>query len=286
MGDLGAALRAWRDRLDPAAVGLAHHAPRRVAGLRRSELALLAGISVEYVVRLEQGKAATPSAQVCAALARALQLSDDEQAHLMRLAGHAAGPGRVPRLVPGSVHRIVDQLAGSPVGVYDATWQLLHWNPLFAATFGDPTRLPEASRSALISQFEGGLARVRQTAAERAEFETSLVADLRATTGRYPGDPGLAALIDRLVRTDRFRQLWELRVVAEHETASKTVAHPEVGDIAIDSNVLTTQGTDLRLVVCTPRPGTDARGKLDLLATIGLQEMSSGLEGLGDSRGR
>lgn len=232
---------------------------------------MLAGISVEYVVRLEQGKASTPSAQVCAALARALQLSDDEQAHLMRLAGHAADPGRVPRLVPGSVHRIVDQLAASPVGVYDATWQLLHWNPLFAATFGDPTRQPEAERSALISQFEGGFSRVRYSPTERSEFEKSLVADLRATTGRYPDDPGLAALVARLGRADRFRRLWELREVAEHETASKTVVHPEVGDIPIDSNVLTTQGTDLRLVVSTPRPGTDARGKLDLLGAIGLQ---------------
>lgn len=85
MNQLGAALRAWRDRLDAAAVGLAHNSPRKVSGLRRRELAMLAGISVEYVVRLEQGRAATPSAQVCSALARALQLSDDEQAHLLRL---------------------------------------------------------------------------------------------------------------------------------------------------------------------------------------------------------
>ena len=275
MSQLGAALRAWRDRLNPATLGLAHHSPRRVAGLRRSELAMLAGISVEYVVRLEQGKATTPSAQVCAALSRALQLSDDEQAHLMRLAGHAAHPGRVPRLIPGSLHRIVDQLKDNPVAVYDATWQLLHWNPLFAATFGDPTRQPEAERSALIGQFEGHFSRIRQTAAERAEFEKSLVADLRATTGRYPSDPGLAALVARLVHIDRFRRLWELRAVAGHETASKTVEHPEVGDIPIDSNVLTTQGTELRMVVSTARPGTDARGKLDLLATIGLQKMSS-----------
>lgn len=82
MDQLGAALRAWRDRLDPATVGFAHGSPRRVPGLRRAELATLAGISVEYVVRLEQGRVATPSAQVCSALARALHLSDDEHAHL------------------------------------------------------------------------------------------------------------------------------------------------------------------------------------------------------------
>lgn len=275
MNELGVALRAWRDRLNPIVVGLAHNSPRRVAGLRRGELAQLAGISVEYVVRLEQGRASTPSAQVCAALARALQLSDDEQAHLLRLAGHAADPDRVPRLIPGSVHRIVEQLVGSPVAVCDAAWQLLHWNPLFAATFGDPTRRGDDDRNAMISQFEGNATRVRQTAAERAEFEESLVADLRATTSRYPNDPDVAALISRLNRSPRFRTLWALRSVGDHQSAHKIVEHPDVGDIALDSIVLTTQSTNLRLVVDTPRPGTDARSKLDLLAAIGTQEMAS-----------
>lgn len=274
MSELGAALRAWRDRLEPAAVGLPHHAPRRVAGLRRAELAVLAGISVEYVVRLEQGKAATPSAQVCTALARALQLSDEEQAHLMRLAGHAADPGRVPRLIPAAVYRIVEQLAASPTAIYDATWQLLHWNPLFAATFGDPTRLPVEPHNILVGQFEGNIGRMRQTPAERDEFERSLVADLRITTGRYPNDPEVAALIVRLLRIPRFREMWERSTVAGHERASKTVDHPQVGEISLDSNVLTTQGSDLRIVVTTPRPGTDARSKLDLLAAIGTQELS------------
>ncbi|MEE2036169.1 helix-turn-helix transcriptional regulator [Nocardiopsis sp. CT-R113] len=274
MNELGVALRAWRDRLDPGVVGLPHHVPRRVAGLRRGELAQLAGISVEYVVRLEQGRASTPSAQVCSALARALRLSDDEQAHLLRLAGHAADPDRIPRLVPASVHRIVERLADSPVAVCDAAWQLLHWNPLFAATFGDPTRHGDDERNALISQFEIRETRIRQTPVERAAFEESLVADLRATTSRYAKDPDIRALVSRLNRSHRFRELWELRSVGDHQGAHKIVAHPEVGDIAFDSDVLTTQGTNLRLVVDTPRDA-DARNKLDLLSAIGIQEMSS-----------
>ncbi|GAA0453117.1 transcriptional regulator [Paractinoplanes deccanensis] len=273
MNELGVALRAWRDRLDPAAVGVARNNPRRVTGLRRGELAQLAGISPEYVVRLEQGRASTPSAQVCASLARALQLSDDEQAHLFRLAGHAQDPALVPRLVPESVHRIVEQLAGSPVMVCDAAWQLLHFNPLFAATFGDPTSLPDDDRNALIAQFEKAPTRLRQTADERAAFEESLVADLRATSSRYPADPRVAALIARLDRSPRFRELWALRSVGEHQSAQKVVVHPEVGDIALVSNVLVTQSTNLRIVVDTARPGTDARGKLDLLATLGLQQI-------------
>lgn len=275
VNQLGVALRAWRDRLDPAALGLAHNSPRRVAGLRRSELATLAGISVEYVVRLEQGRVATPSAQVCSALARALQLSDDEHAHLLRLAGHTADPGRVPRTIPASLHRIMEQLTAHPLAVYDATWQLLHWNPLFAATFGDYTVVTRADRNVLVWTFLGELPRVRQTAAEHAAFEESLIADLRATTGRYPGDPDVAALLARLNASPRFRELWSRSTVGGHESSHKLVEHPEVGEIALDSDVLTTQDTNLRLVVYTPQPGTDARSKLELLATIGVQRMSA-----------
>ncbi|WP_097325541.1 helix-turn-helix transcriptional regulator [Paractinoplanes atraurantiacus] len=275
MNQLGAAVRAWRSRTEPAVVGLPANAPRRVAGLRRGELAMLAGISVEYVVRIEQGRAPTPSAQVCAALARALRLSDEEQAHLMRLAGHAADPSRVPRLIPESLQRIMDQLSGSPLAVHDATWALLAWNPLYAAVFGDPSALAADDRHVLIRQFElGSLGRARQTPAERAEFEKSLVADLRATTSRYPNDPTLTALVARLRRVPRFHELWASPSVADHHSAAKVVEHPDVGDIPLESNVLATQGSNLRLVVYTPRAGTDARGKLDLLAAIGIQQMN------------
>ncbi|MFG1991068.1 helix-turn-helix transcriptional regulator [Actinoplanes sp. NPDC048988] len=274
MNQLGAAVRAWRGRTEPATVGLPANSPRRVPGLRRGELAMLAGISVEYVVRIEQGRAPTPSAQVCAALARALRLTDEEQAHLLRLAGHAADPDRVPRIIPESLQRVMDQLTASPLAVHDATWALLAWNPLFAAVFGDPSAYRPDERHILIRQFEGGFGRARQTPAERAAFEESLVADLRATTSRYPNDPSIAALITRLRRSPRFRELWALRSVADHHSATKVIEHPEVGDIALESNVLTTQGSNLRLVVYTPRAGTDARGKLDLLTAIGLQQLS------------
>ncbi|MEU1606466.1 helix-turn-helix domain-containing protein [Micromonospora matsumotoense] len=278
MNHLGAALRAWRGRLTPTSVGLAHHSRRRVAGLRRGELAVLAGISTEYVAQLEQGRAKTPSAQVCSALARALQLNDEELAHLLRLAGHSANPDRIPGRVPLSVRRVADQISASPLAVYDAAWQLLHWNPLFAATWGDPSRAPVEDRNAMITQFERRNARVRQTAAERASFEQSLVADLRATTGRYPNDPDVATLIERLNRTPRFRELWAGPAVAAHEGAHKTAVHPKVGEIALDANILATQDSDLRVVVLTARPGTDAQRKLDLLATIGVQEMALHLD--------
>lgn len=265
MNDLGAALRAWRDRTDPAAVGLTSTSPRRAVGLRRGELATLAGISPEYVARLEQGRAVTPSVQVCTSLARALRLSDDEEAHLMRLAGFASAPDRIPRLIPSSLHRVIDHLGDTPVAVYDAVWRLLHWNRLFAAVFGDPTGATADDRNALIVQFESRNPRVRQTDTERAYFEQSLAADLRTTSARYPNDPDVAALVSRMTGNDRFRNLWALRAVANHESAHKTAVHPEVGAIPLDANVLTTQNTDLRVVVLTPRPDTAARKKLKRL---------------------
>ncbi|GAB2601117.1 transcriptional regulator [Paractinoplanes abujensis] len=275
MNQLGEAIRAWRSRLDPAAAGLAHHAPRRVPGLRRAELAGLAGISVEYVVQLEQGRAASPSAQVCSSLARALRLSADEHAHLMRLAGQPAGPHHIPRLVPDSLHRIIGQLDHNPTAVFDAVWQLLHWNPLFAATMGDPTRHTGGSRNAMIWQFEDEPTRVRHTEAERDAFEASLVADLRATSSRFPHDPEIPALITRLRRSSRFRALWDQPSVAPIPSSAKVVDHPAVGAIALDSNVLTTEEAGLRVLVYTPRPGTDARSKLTLLAAVGTQDLSA-----------
>ncbi|MFE5191060.1 helix-turn-helix domain-containing protein [Streptomyces sp. NPDC056628] len=277
MNRLGDALRAWRDRLDPAEVGLPDGARRRVPGLRRAELAMIAGISVEYVVRLEQGRVATPSAQVCSALARALRLSDDEHAHLLRLAGHTADSGRIPRLIPAGVYRIMDQLTAQPVAVYDAIWQLLYWNPLFAATFGESAVGDAEDSNVLVSQFLAELPRVRQSPSEREAFEASLIADLRATTSRYPDDPDVEALVARLGRSARFRELWSRGAVGGHESAHKRVDHPEVGDIALLSNVLTMED-HLRLVVFTPQPGTDARSKLDLLGAVGLQNMSAALE--------
>ncbi len=268
-------LRSWRDRTDPAAVGMARNGPRRAPGLRREEVALLAGVSVEYVVRLEQGRARTPSAQVCAALARALQLSDAEQAHLFLLAGHAQDIERIPRLIPASVRRIVEQLDHHPVSVCDAMWDLLTWNPLYAATLGDPSGFNRRDRNALWRHFTRGPGRVRHTPEEERAFEVTTVADLRATTGRYPRDPDLAALVADLRRIPRFEALWGDRLVAPHQQARKVVEHPDVGDIAIDCDVLATQGTDLRVIVFTPRPGTDARSKLDLLAAIGTQTVTT-----------
>jgi transcriptional regulator with XRE-family HTH domain len=137
--EFGQAVRRWRDRVSPEAAGLPFGGQRRVPGLRREELALLAGMSVDYVTRLEQGRATNPSEQVIEALARALRLSGAERAHLFRLGGvQPPGPDSVPTYLTPSVQRVLDRMTSTPVAVFDATWTLLLANPPYAALMGDP----------------------------------------------------------------------------------------------------------------------------------------------------
>src|SRR4051794_17134169 len=133
MDDLAASLRAWRDRLAPSAPGPRRRAP----GLRREEVARLAGLSVGYLTRLEQGRATNPSPLVCAALARALRLSADERQTLFRLAGHAAPTGRINRELTPGVQRMIERLGDLPVLVCDAAWQVIAKNRLGEALLGE-----------------------------------------------------------------------------------------------------------------------------------------------------
>ena len=128
------------DRLSPHEAGLPAGSRRRAPGLRREELATLAGVSVEYLVRLEQGRARHPSPQLLGALARALRLTDDERDHLYRLGGAAApSDGLVSQHISPGVQRMLDRLGDVPIGVHSAAWDLLWWNPLWAALTGDPS---------------------------------------------------------------------------------------------------------------------------------------------------
>lgn len=207
--ELGRALRRWRDRVAPESAGLPTGGRRRAAGLRREELALLAGVSVDYVTRLEQGRAASPSAQVVETLARALRLSGDERGYLFRLAGLAApGPETVPAYITPSVQRLLDRLVGTPVGVSDAAMTLLVANPLYAALMGDPSGLRGFERNGVWRNFLGAPGRVRHTPDERRAFESGMVAELRATAGRYPADRQLRGLIAELrAKSERFAEL-------------------------------------------------------------------------------
>lgn len=274
--EFGRAVRRWRDRVLPEAVGLPAGGPRRAAGLRREELALLAGISVDYLTRLEQGRASRPSAQVVAALARALRLSGAERAHLHRLAGLAPpGPHTMPTEITASVQRLLDRLAGTPVAVYDASWTLLVANPPYAALMGDSSGRRVEENNAVWRQFLGSGSRIRLTPEERLGLQTALVADLRSAVARYPDDPRLRRLVTELrARSDRFAELWDSGVVGRHEAARKTIDHPHVGTLTLDCDVLTVAGSDLRIMVYTAAPGTEDAERLALLTVLGTQSLA------------
>ncbi|MEV5609986.1 helix-turn-helix transcriptional regulator [Streptomyces sp. NPDC052225] len=276
-GSFGAAVRRWRDRLSPESAGLTPAGQRRAAGLRREELALLAGISADYVTRLEQGRADHPSHQVVEALARALRLSAAEREHLFRLAGLVPpGPDTVPTVIPPSVHRLLDRLAGTPVAVFDAAWTLLLANPLYTALMGERPQWPGHGRNGVWWTFVGPGSRVRQSPRERRAMETALVSDLRTTAARYPDDPRLHALIAELCADSaRFAGLWDSGAVGRHRAARKTIDHPQAGPLTLDCDILGVAGADLRVMVYTAEPGTPDADRLDLLARSAVPALTS-----------
>jgi transcriptional regulator with XRE-family HTH domain len=273
--EFGQAVRRWRDRVSPEAAGLPAGGRRRAAGLRREELAQLATISVDYLTRLEQGRAANPSAQVVEALSRALRLSRTERAHLFQLAGLAPpGPETVPAYLTPTVQRMLDRLAGTPVAVYDAAWNLLVANPPFAALLGDPSGWRGNERNAVWRNLVGPGTRVRHNPESQRELEAALVADLREAAGRYPGDPRLRRLVAELrVNSPRFVELWDSGAVGRHESAHKTVDHPQVGAVTLDCDVLSVAGSDLRIMVYTAEPGTEDADRLALVTVVGTQAL-------------
>ncbi|MFI8005273.1 helix-turn-helix domain-containing protein [Streptomyces sp. NPDC086010] len=274
--DLGRALHGWRDRIAPGTVGLPAGGVRRAVGLRREELAQLAALSVDYITRLEQGRATSPSPQVLASLARALRLSADESAYLHLLAGQPEpGPGHVSSHIPPGLRRLLDQLAGAPLSVHDAAWNLVEWNRQWAALFGDPSALRGRERNIVWRHFAGRTGRVRQTPEQRAAFEAATVADLRSATARYPADLELRALVKDLRSVSAvFAELWDSGIVGTHASGSKSVDHPEVGTLSLDCDVLVAAGSDLRVVAYTAAPGSEAAERLRLLGVIGTQAMN------------
>ncbi|SDR32334.1 helix-turn-helix transcriptional regulator [Thermostaphylospora chromogena] len=269
--EFGQAVRRWRERVSPEAAGLPAGGHRRTPGLRREELAQLAGISADYLTRLEQGRATKPSEQVVEALARALQLSGPERAHLFQLGGfRAPGPECVPTRLPPSVQRLLNRLADTPVAVYDATWTLLVANPPYAALMGDPSGWRGHERNAVWRNFLGLGDRVRQTPQSRHDLQSALVADLRMATARYPADRRLRRLIaDLRTHSDRFAELWDTGITGRHESARKTIDHPQAGAVTLDCDILTLEGSDLHVMVYTAEPGTEDAERLALITTLG-----------------
>jgi transcriptional regulator with XRE-family HTH domain len=270
-------VRRRRDHLAPETVGVPVGGRRRATGLRREELAALAGISADYLTRLEQGRATSPSPQVVEALARALRLPDAERDLLYRLAGHAApGPDVVPSRVTASMQRLLDRLANTPVAVYDATWTLIVANAPYDALMGDTSTWHGIERNAVWRNLIGPGTRVVHTAEEQADLVARQVADLRLTAARYPADRTLRRLVSEIAaQSPRFVELWESRDPDPRQDTSrrKTIDHPAVGPITLDCDVLIVAADDLRVMVYTVEPGTEDAERLALAVVFGTQEL-------------
>lgn len=274
VNELGATLRSWRERSAPQEFGLPIAAGRRARGLRRQEVAEIAGVSLDYLVQLEQGRASTPSQQVLSALARALRLTETERGHLFRLAGQSEET-TIGNVLPGSVSRLVDQLSTVPAAVYDARWDPIARNAMWVAVIGDPLDRPEHERNLLWRSFTGLEMRVRRSAAEQHDYEEALVADLRSSLGRYRDDERLAQLIAELRDSSRrFRVLWDARHVGSYEQERKTIDHPELGLLKLDCDILTTHRHDLRVAVHTAVPDSESARQLHELHAANTRQLS------------
>ncbi len=265
--ELGAVLRAWRARLSPTDVGLPPGSRRRTPGLRREEVAQLAGVSVDYVTRLEQARGSHPSEAVLAALAQALRLTGVERDHLFDLAGaRPPTPGRICGVPRPSVLRLMERFADLPALLVDAKMDLLAWNPMAAALLGDLATTPPAERNVAWQCFLNQDGRVRAEPVELTRIKRAVVADLRTAAGRYPDDPGLRRLVDELRRRSAsFERLWQQRPVGDRHSDRKRIAHPELGVLELDCDVLHVFGDDQWLIVYSAAAGTPESDALALL---------------------
>jgi transcriptional regulator with XRE-family HTH domain len=275
--EFGRTVRHWRERIAPATVGVAEGRRRRATGLRREEVAELAGISVDYFTRLEQGRATSPSAQVVEALARALRLTDAERDLLFRLAGHVApGLDLVSSRITPSVQRLLDRLANTPVAVFDATWTLIIANAPYDALMGQTTSWRGIERNSVWRNLIGPGTRAVHAPEEQAEFEARLVADLRLTAARYHADPRLKRLIRELAaQSPRFVELWESGELEPHQDQGrrKVIDHPGVGRITLDCDTLIVAADDLRIMIYTAEPETEDAARLALAIVLGTQSL-------------
>ncbi|WP_110036874.1 helix-turn-helix transcriptional regulator [Nocardia neocaledoniensis] len=277
--ELATVLRSARSRLSPADAGLPAGARRQVPGLRREEVASLAGVSVDYIVRLEQGRGPKPSDQVLGALTRALRLTDVDRDLVYRLAG-AEPPqaGRIPLVIRPSVQRLLDRLADLPVLVLSAKSDILAWNPLSAALLGDFSAIPPARRNIMWQRFLGtGMGRVVMTPEEADSNAAACVGCLRAVKATYPDDPGLTRLITELrTGSTEFESHWLAGRSSTMHSLTKTIAHPDLGTLTLDCDAMHVPDTDQTIIIYSAPPNTPTATALDLLRVTGLEAFDAG----------
>jgi transcriptional regulator with XRE-family HTH domain len=266
-------LTSRRARITPEQAGLpAYGGHRRVAGLRREEVAMLAGVSVDYYTRLERGNAHGASDTVLEALARALQLDEAERAHLFDLVQAASTTARAPRRparqqVRPSVQRILDSMTTTPAYVRNGRLDILAANrlgqALFSPVFDSPAQPANHARFLFLDP------RATEFYLDWERMAQDTVAMLRTEAGRNPYDQALSGLIGELsTRSEIFRTWWAAHNVRFHRTGVKRYHHPVVGDLTLTFEALDLAAdAGLRISAYTAEPGTASEDALNLLAS-------------------
>jgi transcriptional regulator with XRE-family HTH domain len=277
--ELGAFLRSRRERLRPEDLGLPSGPRRRTPGLRREEIAVLAHISTEYYVRLEQGRAPRPSGEVLAGIAGALRLTDAESDHLHVLAGTAPSrSGLHRRDVRPSILALLERLPQTAAFVMSAAFEVLAWNDLAAALMEDfgglAPRDRNLARRAFLRPARPGT--TLYGISDAAEFRHSVVMQLRATLARYPTDPLVTGLVEELREgSPDFARLWERHDVQAAPMLRKTFRHPAVGEITVDCDALTLTDSDQHVVLYTAPKGSRDADALALLNVLGAESLDA-----------
>jgi transcriptional regulator with XRE-family HTH domain len=264
-------LRHRRAALQPDDVGLGAGRRRRTPGLRREEVAALAHMSTDFYTRLEQQRGSRPSEQTIAALARALRLTLDERDHLLQLAGHNAPVrGRRSEHVSPALMRVLDTL-DTPAQVVTDLGVTLRQNPLAEALLGIQTAYTGVERSMYYRWFtDPEHERSRYPAEDHEAHSRRYTMNLRQVHGRDADDAEARALVDAILRrSPEFERLWDQHLVGLPVDTRKRIAHPAVGLIDLDCQILTAENQTERLVVFTATPGTEDAERLALLGVIG-----------------
>ncbi len=265
--EVAGVLRARREALKPDDLGLASFGRRRTPGLRREEVADLAGISTEYYTQLEQARGRQPSRAVLEKIARALRFTRHECTALFELAGLAASYPEHPVRTPGpAVLHLLERLPDAAITVQDAKLDMIAWNPLATALLGDFAALADDRKNLARRFFLVRPDELPFTSDER--YGAYLVAKVRQAATRYPSDSDTRRLLDDLMHSESFRERWdnnEVYTPARHLV--KTTEHPRVGKLELDCVVLHVPEDDQEVVMLTAKPGSLSAERLRMLST-------------------
>ena len=265
--ELGAFLRSRRERLTPSATGISTGLRRRTPGLRREEVAMIAGVGTTWYTWLEQGRDVRPSVEVLTALSGALRLDAVEKRHLFILAGRQQPERRVaaPEKADGPLLHMLQSLVLQPAYVVGRRWDVLAWNRAAVAVFGDYGLLEGDARNIVHMVFTSP--HHRRLLVDWEELARVVLASFRAESAKYVGDPDFDRLIALMMRSSpEFRDWWPRRDVARRLSGLKHVRHPTAGAMAFEHMSLSIDdGSDMRLIVYTPLAEQNSIAKLQKL---------------------